>query len=158
MTTTQTTAGTKLYIGSAIPQEAMDQTAYEGITYTELGKLETLGEFGETFNEITFNDMSSRRVEKLKGNKNAGNLSVQVAFKKQDAGQVALAAALQSDDDYAFKVEFNDAGTGSPSSPTTLYFYGKVMSRTINVSNSEDVIRVNSTLAINSEILEVAAV
>lgn len=153
----QTAAGSKLFIGPA-NETADDAGAYSILAYVEVGEIEELGEFGDTVNEINFTPLGNRRVGKFKGSFNAGTINLTVGRDPADPGQDDLRDALASDSDYAFMVTLNDAGIGSPSSPTTMYFRGKVMSYTTNIGNAENIVRSTVAIGINSAIVEVAAV
>lgn len=152
-----TAAGSKIYIGPA-NAVADDQAEFEALSYTVIEEVENIGVFGDSVNEVTFTALNDRRVRKFKGSYNAGNMEITMGRSAAAAGQAALVAALLVDGDYAFKVELDDAGTGSPSNPTTFYFRGKVMSYQTTPGNAESIVMANSVIAINSEIVEVAAV
>jgi hypothetical protein len=96
-----TTAGTKVYIGT---------TASNGLTdtYTEIGEVTSISPYGKTFNEVTHTPLATRGVRKHKGSFNDGNLELEMAEVPDDAGQIALEAALETDFDYNFKIEQND--------------------------------------------------
>lgn len=133
-----------------------NQADYEADSYAAVGEVEDLGEFGDTAEEITFTSLADRRVRKFKGSFNAGTLTVTVGKDTSDSGQAAMIAAFASDDDYNFRVQLNDTPVGG-TTPTTLYFSGKVMSIPNNVGNVSNVVRQMFTVGINTEILEVAA-
>lgn len=150
----QTAAGAKLYIGPA-DDSASSSGDYIGLSYDEVAEIEDIGEFGDSVNEVTFTALSDRRVRKFKGSFDAGTLELTLGRDPSDDGQGAMIDALASDDDYAFKVELNDAeGSGDP---TTFFFRGKVMSYTAQIGNTENVVRASASIAINSEIIEVPA-
>ena len=153
----ETAAGSKFYIG---PQNssASAQGDYEGLTYVQVGEVESIGEFGDSFNEVNFISLSNRRVKKFKSSKNAGNIQIVIGHDSADSGQDNLNTALASDEDYAFKVELDDAGTGSPSSPTTFYFRGKVMAAPVTPGEADNIVRIAATIGINTDVLEVDAV
>lgn len=159
-----TAAGSSIFIAPQAGFAAIDLTdpdadiitAFEALTWTEIGEVEDLGEFGDEASEITFTALSNRRVRKFKGTFNAGTVTVQAGSDPSDAGQAAMIAAFASDLDFPFKITLNDqitlAGT-----PTTLYFGGKVMSKRRNVGNVENVVRQNFPIGVNTKIYEVAA-
>jgi hypothetical protein len=153
----QSAAGSKIFIGPA-NSSADTQSAYEALAYTLIGEVESIGDFGDSFGEIAFTAISDRRVRKLKGSKNAGTLQLTLGRDPSDAGQAAVAAALASDAEYAFMVQQNDPLTGSPSNPTTFFFRGLVMSRTVNIGEAESIIRSNVLIGINSDVIEAPAV
>ena len=152
--TVHTAALSTLAIGTTTV--ANNQADYEADSYAAVGEVEDLGEFGDTAEEITFTSLADRRVRKFKGSFNAGTLTVTVGKDTSDAGQAAMIAAFASDDDYNFRVQLNDTPVGG-TTPTTLYFSGKVMSIPNNVGNVSNVVRQMFTVGINTEILEVAA-
>lgn len=152
--TVHTAALSTLAIGTTTV--ANNQADYEADSYTSVGEVEDLGEFGDTAEEITFTSLADRRVRKFKGSFDAGTLTVTVGKDTTDSGQDAMLTAFASDDDYNFRVQLNDTPVGG-STPTTLYFSGKVMSKPTNVGNVSNVVRQMFTVGINTEIIEVAA-
>ena len=153
-----TAAGSKLFIGPVAASTVDTTGEFAALSYTAVGEIESLGEFGDQAQAITFTSLGDRRVRKFKGSYDAGILNVTVALDPADAGQAALKTALASDADYAIKVMLSDGSAGSPSQPTTFYFRAKVMSRSINVGSADNIVRASIGLGINSEIYEVAAV
>lgn len=153
----QTAYGTVISIGPA-NTSASDQSAYEALSYTAIGKVEDGGQFGDTWNNTNFTDLASGRVQKLKTTRDAGDMALVVGLDEDDAGQIACEAALESTSDYAFKVVYLNGSTGSPSQGSTRYFRAKVMSFQENVGTVDNVLRANINLAINSAIVKVDAV
>lgn len=130
--------------------------AFEALTWTKIGSVEDLGEFGDEASEITFSSLDDRRVQKFKGTFDAGTVTVQTGSDPTDAGQLAMIEAFATDFDYPFRVTLNDALTVG-GTPTTLYFAGKVMSKRRNVGDVENVVRQSFPVGINTEIIEVPA-
>lgn len=152
-----TAAGSKISIGPA-NSTAASQTDYEALPFTEVGEVENIGEFGDTFNEVNFTALADRRVRKFKGSRNAGNIQLTIGHDSANTGQTDLNAALESDSDFAFRVELDDAGSGTGAAPTTFFFRAKVMAAPITVGDTESIVRINATLGINSDILKIDAV
>lgn len=96
-----TAAGARLYIGTTADDPLTD-------TYTEVGEVASLGEFGRTYAEVTWSPINSRGVQKFKGSFNDGSLAVGLGRDINDAGQAAMKAALDVDADYNVKVVAND--------------------------------------------------
>lgn len=96
-----TAAGARLYIGTTASNGSTD-------SYTEVGEVIGLGEFGRSYNEITYSPINSRGIQKFKGSYNDGSLPVTLGRDINDAGQAALRTALDVDADYNFKVVAND--------------------------------------------------
>lgn len=152
-----TAAGSKFYIGP-VNTTAANAAAYAALTYTEVGEVESIGEFGDQSNSVTFTALGDRRVKKFKGSRDAGTITVVIGHDSSDTGQTDLNAAEATDNDYAIKIELDDAGTGSPSNNTTFYFRAKVMGVRTNPGDAENVVRITAEIAINSAIVKVNAV
>jgi len=149
-----TASGCKISIGTTT--SATTQAEYEADSYTEIGTIEDLGEFGDSFNAVTFTSLADSRVNKRKGAADAGDMTLSVAFDGADSGQQALKVALDDTGalPYNFKVELNDSlGT----SPTTFYFSAMVMSRRTQVGSSDNVVKAAVQLGITTAVIEVAA-
>lgn len=95
-------AGTKLYMGGTSAAALLSDT------YVEVGGIESIPEFGRSYNEVTFTPLADRGVQKYKGSYNDGSVTVPLAKDLSNAGQAALYAARDSDFDYNFKVVAND--------------------------------------------------
>lgn len=150
-----TAAGCRFFIG---PKGApANLAAYEALTWTEVGEIEDLGEFGDTFSSVTFTSLADGRVRKYKGTADAGDMTLTLGFDSGDAGQQAIATAHKDrgKGDYPIKIALNDAPAAGD--PTTFYFRGKVMDNKVAPGNADNVVRRNVTIGINSDILEVAA-
>jgi len=154
-----TAAGARIYIGSEDADDSIDtQGEYESEVWTEIGEVEDMGEFGDAWNTTTFTSLQDSRVRRFKTTKDAGEQNLVIGFSQGDAGQEALVAALASKFNHTIRVTLDDASSGSPSSPTTFYFRAMVTSNRRTVGTNDNIVRRNVTLAINSDIIEVAAV
>lgn len=151
-----TAAGSKISIGTTT--EATTQTEYESDTYTQIGVVEDLGEFGDQYNVVTFTSLADARVQKRKGSADAGDMTVTVAFDGSDAGQQALKDALDDTGalPYNVKVELNDAVT-SGGTPTVFYFSAFISSRRVQVGTTDDVVRGSINFGITTSVIEVEA-
>lgn len=144
----QTAAGATLYIGPA-NDDATDIADYEALSYTKVGEVEDLGEFGDTAGTTTFTALDDRRVRKVKTTFDAGTMQLTIGRDPDDDGQIAMKAALKADANYAFQVELSDG--------SSFYFRGMVTAFTVQVGNAENVVRASATIEVNSEVLEAAA-
>jgi hypothetical protein len=140
------TSKTKFYIGTSAANAETD-------TYSEVKRIEDLGEFGDNAEVITFLSIEDGRVHKLKGAKDAGDMEITCGFDAADAGQNAMRAALDVDTPYNFKVVLND----DPVNPTEHYFKGLVTAASNTLGGANDVAKCKFTVAITSELTTVLA-
>lgn len=99
----ESVAGTTLHISAATPA-TFDDTGYAALTWTAVGEITDLGEFGRVYNVIKHNPIGSRGTGKRKGSYDEGALNLKLALDTDDAGQILCKAASQSDDDYSVKI------------------------------------------------------
>lgn len=154
-----TAAGCRLSIGGKTGASTL--TEYEADTYVQVGEIEDLGEFGDTFSSVNFTALSNGRVRKYKGTADAGNMTLTVGFDAGDAGQKAVSVAHKdrSKGNYNIKVTLNDGDPDATPAilPTTFYYGVKVMNNTLAAGAADNVVRRNVTLAINTDIIEILA-
>ncbi|MVF50581.1 hypothetical protein F9Z43_14900 [Pseudomonas monteilii] len=150
-----TAAGTRIYIGprltADLPKDlAAAKTLLVGLTYTEIGEVENIGDYGDEVGDVTFAALGDSRTRHLKGLADAGSVDLSIGLLDADAGQVALQTAQKdrSRFDYPFKVVYESGYVD--------YFAAKVMSSRKQVGGAEDVLKRAVTVGINSEIIEVA--
>lgn len=150
------TAGSSIFIGQSIAAKSDDFTAadFSGQSWTEINWVENLGSFGDKSAEITFDAIGETRTQKLKGTRNAGNMSLVMGIDSSDAGQAAVRSAEATPNDYAFKVVFNDAPLGG--TPSIRYFIAKIMSAEEQLDGANNVSKLNAALALNSNVVRVA--
>lgn len=149
-----TSAGAKIEIGP-VNNAANTASAYAALSpYVQVGEVETLGEFGDSSQAVTFLSLTDARVRKLKGANDAGDIALTVANDPLNAGQIAMVAASNTQFSYAFRVTLNDGADGNDTD-TVLYFRGKVMSRRLNVGGANDITKRSFTIGIDSAIVEV---
>lgn len=151
------TAGSRLYIGGVRAQQSQDFVAadFSGESWTEIIWVENIGQFGDESAEVTFDAIGEGRTIKLKGTRNAGNLALVVGADYSDAGQAALRAAEATPDDYTFRIDFDDAPVGG--TPSQRFFIAKVMSARETLDSANNVIKLNASLGINSNVVRVDA-
>lgn len=146
-----TASGTRVYIGNAVTSAVDTIAEFEAISvWTEVGLVESVGEYGDQANPVTFEALGDGRVRKSKGARDAGILAIVCGHDPTDTGQAALEAAEATNNNFAFKVVLPDGPAGY--SDTIQYFRGLVMGKRKNVGNNENVVRNNYSVGINSEI------
>jgi len=146
-----TATGTRVYIGSAVTSAVDTLPEFEAMsTWTEIGLIESLGEYGDQANDVTFAAIGDARMRHAKGARDAGTMQITCGHDPTDVGQAALEAAEATNDNYAFKVVLPDGPAGY--SDTIQYFRGLVMSKRKNVGTNDNVVRNNYNVGINSEV------
>lgn len=155
-----TNFGSTLAISSTTTTSATDTLAeFQALTYTAVGSIESIGDFGDSYADVPFNGLSDGRVQHFKGSADAGTFTLTVGFDAADTGQDALMSALADVTGiYAFRVQIGDASSGSPSAPTTQFFLGRVMSAPMSIGAANNITKRNVTIGIISAIIQSDAV
>jgi len=143
-----TSAGTTIGISSTLPA-TYDASGYGALSYSAVGEVTDLGEFGREYALVTHSPLGARRTVKRKGSYNDGQVAMTVARVPTDTGQADIITALDSDDPVAFEIVLQDG--------TTLYFAGVVMSYTTNVGSVDQITSASVMIEITTDIVEVAA-
>lgn len=151
-------AGATIWIGNAsmaVPSVDVNEASFSGVTWVQVKGWQNMGAIGDTSALISTDLIDRDRTIKQKGVKNAGGMQNQFAIISDDAGQIALIAAANSNLNYPFKIVFDDAPEGG--SPTSKYFVGLVMGASESGGGANTVRMLNSTIEINSNVATVAA-
>jgi hypothetical protein len=103
-----TFAGTKVSISAGVPA-TYNQAGFAALTYTEIGEITSVpGSGGRTYEDVSYNVVSRRATEHRKGTFDEAEQTMEVVVVREDAGQILAEEALDSDDYYAFKIEYSD--------------------------------------------------
>lgn len=154
-------AGCKFYISDA-PIDDQDEdfiaADFDEVDWVEVKGWVTMGASGDTSTLVSSDQIGNKRTKKAKGTRNAGTMENAFDVVKDDAGQLALLAAEKSDDNYGFRIVYNDAPTvGASPTPSEAMFIGMVMSASYTGGGANDPQRMNSTIELNSNRVEIAA-
>lgn len=151
------TAGAKLFIGGILAMKSTDFVAadFTGETWVEVKQLESLGSLGDASNEIAQDIIGEKRTKRLKGTRVAPPMEVIAGIDYADAGQIALHAAEKTKFDYAFKVTFDDAPSGG--TPSERLFIAKVGGAVEAYDTANQVMKLNASLWVNSNVVRVNA-
>lgn len=151
-------AGEHIYIGGILSDKSTDFVAADFSTqvWTEIDGWTQAGNIGDTGALITTAVINRGRDVKQKGTANAGSMQNKFASIPTDAGQIALlaASAPANKNNYAFRIDLNDAVGGAPSKR---YFVGLVMSAQENGGGANTVRELDATVEVNSNVVRVAA-
>ena len=150
-----TGAGTRIYIGPRLTADLPKDHAaaialLAALVYVEVGEVESIGDYGDTINDVSFAGLAEGRAKHLKGLADAGSVELSIGFDAGDAGQLKLVEAFldRSRYDYPIKVVYVDDGGID-------YFAAKVMSNKKTGISVEGVLKRTVTLGINSEVYEI---
>jgi len=160
MTTLYAVAGQKIYIGSAavdLPDGDLDETDFSGVTWIEIKNWSQAGGVGDAAALITTPLIDKARDIKQKGTRNAGQMQNNFAIARTDAGQIAIRAAEQTDNNYPFKIVGNDEpSVGTAPTPSERLFYGLVTAASEPGGAANTTQMLNTTVEINTNIVIVA--
>ena len=143
-----TTAGATLAISASLPS-SYTISGYSSLSYTNIGQITNLAEFGRQYNLVTHNPIADRRTIKRKGSFNDGALNLEMARLASDTGQSIVQSAANADTDYTFKVTHQ---TGE-----VQYFVGQVFSYTTNLQSVDNITTANVQIEINRDILGITS-
>lgn len=147
----QTAAGSRLYVSAALPA-TYDKTGFEALTWVEVGEVTEIPSFGKVYNVVNHNPLGDRKTVKRKGSYDNGSIDVPYAYDMTpggDAGQALLLAGLDSDVSRSFWVDIKELKAH--------YFTGQITSAPTTVGSVDQIIMKNTTIAIDDDVLEVAA-
>ena len=142
-----TSAGTDISICANAPA-TYNAIGFSALTWTSIGEVTELGEFGRVYNIVKLNLLKDRRTVKRKGSYDDGTVAAQMARVPDDAGQAILVAAVNSDSSYSIKVTLQDG--------TKFYFSAQISSYTTNVGNVDQITSATVNFEIDNNIIEVA--
>ena len=103
-----TYAGLILSVSAGVPA-TYDASGFGALTYSAVGEVTTApGSGGKTFEDVSYTVLADRATKHLKGTSDQAEQTLEVIDDRSDAGQIILKAALESDNQYAFKVLYNN--------------------------------------------------
>ncbi|WP_099866067.1 hypothetical protein [Pararhizobium haloflavum] len=143
-------ARSKVSIGAATTTWD-EATAAADLTYELIGRIRNIGNFGDTFQDISVDEVNDGRTRHGKGTANAGTMDLVCSLDDSDAGQVAAKAAADSYDAFNFKIELaKPDGTFK-----TVYISALVMSKTFGLGGPNDTQTITFSLTLNEAPIEV---
>jgi hypothetical protein len=99
-----TAAGTTIALSASQPA-TYNEAGYEALTFTPLGKVTDLGEIpSRVYELVELYFIASRGKAKSKGGYDLGSQTVVYAVDGEDAGQIMVDAASESDNAYSVKI------------------------------------------------------
>jgi hypothetical protein len=142
----QTVAGASIAISAANPA-TFDSAGYAAVFAASpgpavIGDITDAGQHGRSYVVVTHNPIGSRGTQKFKGSFNEGQKVLTVAINEDDAGQTLAIAALDSDNDYSFKVTYQDGSID--------YFQAKVTGFQKSMTGVDTMLTATLTLEITT--------
>lgn len=156
MSTPVGSTGTRVYISASVTAEPVDAAAYALLAWTEIGDVESLGDYGDEAPILTAQTLQDERVFKAKGARDAGTLAITCLDRPDDAGQIAAIAAEATKFNYPIKVVLPNRLTVSGTDQIE-YFIGLISSKRLTVGDNSSFIKRMFQVAINSKVTTVAA-
>lgn len=104
-----THAGYKLYVCATPQPSDLTKTDFEALTWVQVKGVGSHGETGTSTNILSYDTWDSDVVQKAKGMSNAGDPEIEVARDPNDPGQNLMRQMADTNLNYAFKIEGNDA-------------------------------------------------
>ena len=139
-----TSAGSTLSIGDAEPG-SYDKAGFEAVTWTLIGEITNIPEFGRLYNLVTHNPLAGRQTVKRKGSFNDGSLTIEYGVDESDPGQTAIEALIDSDSNQSIRVVLQ--------STRHIYFVAQIMSNPITVGSVDNITMKSVQLEITDAIL-----
>lgn len=142
-----TAAGSKLFVSATKPG-TYDAAGFEALTWTEVGEVTEIPQFGKVYTIVNHLPLGQRQTIKRKGSYDNGTVDVPYAFDPAgDAGQTILEAAVDSDNSYSFRIDVKNPAVKS------VYFTAQITSRPITLGGTDAIVMANSALAIDDDVL-----
>lgn len=147
----QTSTGVTAAITVGQPT-TFDETGYAALTYTDIGEVTSIGEYGATTQVVTHEPLATGVTEKFKGFINYGQASMSLAYDSADAGQAILKSLSDGTDRFSaasLKITYPDGSID--------YLDVRVFSYTKNPGGANSMLASTVNLEVNRAAVEVAA-
>lgn len=146
------TLGAQLFIAAAPLASivGLSITSFQSLTYTAVGFVENLGEFGRQFEKVTFQAVNDARTLKLKGPYDDGSMQLTVGADISDAGQAILFSAGNAVDQNTYPIKVTVVGADVYND--VIYFGGKVMSFRFQAGAANSVFRALVAMEVNTQV------
>lgn len=140
-------SGNTLSISTTVQNDDLDLAGFQGLTYTKVSGVGSVGEYGISTNTLTHDTWDTLVAQKAKGITNAGDPAVEVARTIGDPGQEAMniAGAANNYDNYAFKITNQDGSVD--------YLRGLVTGPTRSGGRNEDFDLATYNLLLNQQVV-----
>jgi len=141
-------SGTTVSVSANEPA-TYDGTGFGALSFTAVGEVLSLGEFGGSAQVQTFTPLATGIVNKRKGSIDYGTANMSIANDEADAGQIILKAGFdgaQRNTIHSFKVENSDGDIA--------YFTGMISSFSTVTNDSNTIITVNCNIELTNSVVD----
>lgn len=135
--------GTTVGITATAPA-TFDAAGYQALSFTTIGNVTDISEYGTNYDTILFNPLGERRTQKFKGNYNEGAATITYGLDFEDAGQNLLRTGVDLDADYHFVINLPNGDQS--------FFSGLITSTPQSVAASS-VVTGTSVIEINTRVI-----
>lgn len=137
--TVRTAAGATIGISATAPT-AYTKVGWEAATFTPIGEVTDLGEFGREYAKVEHKPLATRGTQKRKGSYDDGAVTLGLGLDSKDAGQILLKTASGSDADYYYCVTLQNGDK--------YFFPAQCMGFKTNVGSVDNIVSASVTLEI----------
>ena len=138
-----------IYSISAGEPATYNSAGFVALTFTEVGEVATLGDFGATFEDVTFVPLKTGITEHRKGGVDYGELSMSIAYDEADAGQILIKSGVDGanrDVIYSHKIEL----TGGE----IFYFTGQFFSAPYSIADASSMVTQSVTVKLTNQTID----
>ena len=139
----QSVSGLQVYMGT---NAASTQAEFEALTMVNIHYVESVSDFGDSFNPIIFQGMQGRSKH-LKGSVDGGDFSLNYALCSTCVGQFYLMIYALNQPPRPFKIVFSGG--------EIRYFMGHIYSVKESLPNADSILMVSASIGINGPIIRV---
>lgn len=146
-----TSTGTTFSISASQPA-TLDAAGFQALTYTVVGEVTDIPEYGPNVQVVEHNPLATGITEKNKGFINYGSHAIGLGYDVADAGQVLLSEAVTGaakNTEHSIKIEYQDGSVD--------YYTGKIFSYTKNPGSANSIVGSTAQVEINSVVINVPA-
>lgn len=148
--TVQTSTGLILAVSAGEPA-TVDASGFGALTYTTVGEVTDVPEYGPTTDVVNHQPLATGITEKYKGFTDYGSTSVGLGYDSSDAGQTILKTASTPgsgtfNTNHSFRATYSDGSID--------YFFGQVFSYTKAPGGANSIVASTANIEINSVIVE----
>jgi len=145
----QTSTGLILSVSAALPATE-DKVGYDALTWTEVGEIVSIGEYGPSQEEVNHTPLKTGLVEKYKGATDNGSLAIEMGKDATDAGQLLLDAGANGAAKFtvhSIKIEYPQGDIDA--------FQGLIFGFNKNPGAINSIVSASTNIGINSNIIDI---